>query len=139
MPELFWSDDAVGKRSRFSPKATSRRGLRYLLPHRLLMRPQLNGGTLARAGNGVHYATWQCRADASRFGMAKPALDLASLTPDEKLELIDDLWGSLKPEDFELTGEQHAELDRRLDRLDREGPIGTSWEAVRAKMSRSAL
>ncbi len=71
--------------------------------------------------------------------MAKPSLDLASLTPDEKLELIDDLWGSLKPEDFELTREQHVELDRRLDRLDREGPIGTSWEAVRSKMSRSAL
>jgi putative addiction module component (TIGR02574 family) len=69
--------------------------------------------------------------------MAKPALDLAALTPDEKLELIDDLWGSLKPEDFELTGEQQAELDRRLDRLDREGPVGTPWEAVRAKMSRS--
>jgi putative addiction module component (TIGR02574 family) len=69
--------------------------------------------------------------------MAKPALDLAALTPDEKLELIDDLWGSLKPEDFDLTSEQQAELDRRLDRLDRDGPVGTSWEAVRAKMSRS--
>jgi hypothetical protein len=26
MPELFCRDEAVGKRSRFSPKATSRRG-----------------------------------------------------------------------------------------------------------------
>ena len=68
--------------------------------------------------------------------MAKPALDLSSLTPDEKLELIDDLWGSLNPEDFALTAEQQAELDRRLDRLDREGPIGNSWETVRAKMTR---
>jgi putative addiction module component (TIGR02574 family) len=70
--------------------------------------------------------------------MAKPALDLSSLTPDEKLELIDDLWGSLKPEDFSLTAEQQAELDRRLKRLDREGPVGNSWEVVRAKMSRGA-
>jgi len=69
--------------------------------------------------------------------MAKPALDLTTLTPDEKLELIDDLWGSLKPEDFELIGERRAELDRRLDRLDREGPVGMSWESVRDKMSRS--
>jgi len=67
-------------------------------------------------------------------GMAKPALDLAALTPDEKLELIDDLWGSLKPEDIVLTGEQQAELDRRLDRVDHDGPVGTSWEAVCAKM-----
>ena len=66
--------------------------------------------------------------------MAKPAIDLAALTPDEKLELIDDLWGSLKPEDFALTSEQYAELDRRLDRVAHDGPIGTSWEAVRAKM-----
>jgi putative addiction module component (TIGR02574 family) len=66
--------------------------------------------------------------------MGKPALDLAALTPDEKLELIDDLWGSLKPEDFVLTGEQQAELDRRLNRVNHDGPVGTSWEAVRAKM-----
>ena len=72
-----------------------------------------------------------------RVVLTKPALDLTTLTPDEKLELIDDLWGSLKPEDFELNGEQRAELDRRLDRLDREGPVGMSWESVRAKMSRS--
>jgi putative addiction module component (TIGR02574 family) len=69
--------------------------------------------------------------------MAKPALDLTALTPDEKLELIDDLWGSLRSEDLELTPEQRAELDRRLDRLDREGPVGTPWEVVRAEMSRS--
>jgi putative addiction module component (TIGR02574 family) len=60
------------------------------------------------------------------------------LTADEKLELIDDLWGSLKPEDFSLSGEQQAELDRRLDQLDREGPVGNSWDEVRAKMSRNA-
>jgi putative addiction module component (TIGR02574 family) len=66
--------------------------------------------------------------------MAKPAIDLATLTPDEKLELNDNLWGSLKPEDIVLTGEQQAELDRRLDRLDQDGPVGLSWEAVRAKM-----
>jgi putative addiction module component (TIGR02574 family) len=70
--------------------------------------------------------------------MAKPALDLSSLTPEEKLELIDDLWGSLRPEGFALTNEQRAELDRRLDRLDREGPIGTPWEEVRARMTRGA-
>jgi putative addiction module component (TIGR02574 family) len=69
--------------------------------------------------------------------MAKPALDLAALTPEEKLELIDDLWGSLRPEDFALTSEQQAELDRRLEKLDREGPVGTPWETVRAEMSRS--
>ena len=69
--------------------------------------------------------------------MAKPALDLTALTPDEKLELIDDLWGSLRPEDLALTSEQQAELDRRLEKLDREGPGGTPWETVRAEMSKT--
>lgn len=59
--------------------------------------------------------------------MAKPALDLTQLTPDEKLELIDELWTSITPEQFPLTAEQRTELHRRLDHLDEEGPVGTSW------------
>jgi putative addiction module component (TIGR02574 family) len=68
--------------------------------------------------------------------MAKPALNLAALTPEEKLELIDDLWASIGADDLPLTPEQQAELDRRLDRLDREGPVGTDWDDVRAEMTR---
>ena len=99
------------------------------------MRPQLNSSTLARAGSNA-CALGNAQLIGQDLGMAKPALDLSALTPDEKLELIDDLWGSLKSEDFALTAEQQAELDRRLDRLDRDGPVGNSWETVRAKMSR---
>ncbi len=68
--------------------------------------------------------------------MAKPALNLDALTPEEKLELIDDLWTSIGANDLPLTPEQQVELDRRLDRLDREGPVGTPWEDVRAEMTR---
>jgi putative addiction module component (TIGR02574 family) len=69
--------------------------------------------------------------------MAKPAIDLTALTPDEKLELIDEIWGSLEPDDFALDDAQRAELDRRLADLDRDGPVGTPWDVVRAKMSRA--
>ena len=65
--------------------------------------------------------------------VTKAAIDLEGLTPDEKLALIDELWVSL--EDCDLTSEQRAELDRRLARLEREGPVGTPWESVRAEMS----
>jgi putative addiction module component (TIGR02574 family) len=68
--------------------------------------------------------------------VAKPALNVDALTPEEKLELIDDLWASIGADDLPLTPEQQAELDRRLDRLDREGPVGTLWESVRAEMTR---
>ncbi|MFT3774553.1 MAG: addiction module protein [Minicystis sp.] len=69
--------------------------------------------------------------------MAKPAIDLSKLTADEKLEMIEDLWLSLSPDDLALTDELRAELDRRLDRLDREGPGGTDWEDVYAEMTTS--
>ncbi len=67
--------------------------------------------------------------------MGKPALDVSRLTADEKFELIDDLWRSLSPNDFTLTPALRAELDRRLDRLDREGPVGVTWEDVYAEMT----
>lgn len=68
--------------------------------------------------------------------MGKPALDVSALTADEKFEMIDDLWRSLSPDDFSLTPELRAELDRRLDRLDREGPVGVAWEDAYAEMTR---
>ena len=67
--------------------------------------------------------------------MAKPAIDMSKLTPDEKLDLIDELWESLGPDDFAVSDHLRAELDRRLDRLDREGVHGVPWEKVRAKMT----
>jgi putative addiction module component (TIGR02574 family) len=67
--------------------------------------------------------------------MAKPALDLTQLTPEEKLELIDELWTSITPEQFPLTAPQRTELHRRLDHLDEEGPAGMSWESVRLEMT----
>jgi putative addiction module component (TIGR02574 family) len=66
--------------------------------------------------------------------VAKPALDLSVLTADEKLELIDQLWQSVNPDELALTPETRAELDRRLDGLDREGPTGIPWATVRDEM-----
>ena len=64
--------------------------------------------------------------------MSKPQLDIASLTPAERLRLLEDLWDSLAsaPEDVPLTAAQRAELDRRLDELDAEGPVGIPWDEV---------
>jgi len=62
--------------------------------------------------------------------MGKPAIDLQSLTPEERLELLEELWDSLTDDDLPLTRAQREELDRRLDSLDREGPRGIPWEEV---------
>ena len=69
------------------------------------------------------------------FDVTKPAIDLSKLSADEKFELLDELWLSLRPEDLALTPEIRAELDRRLDRIDREGHSTTRWAEVRAKMT----
>lgn len=64
--------------------------------------------------------------------MSKPALNLHDLSPQDRLELIEELWDSFseKPEDVPLTDAQREELDRRLDDLERSGPVGIPWEEV---------
>lgn len=59
-------------------------------------------------------------------------VDIASLSTDERLQLLEELWESLSatPEGIPLTNAQRKELDRRLDELDREGPTGIPWEEV---------
>ena len=59
-------------------------------------------------------------------------IDIASLSPEERLRLLDELWESLAatPEAIPLSNAQREELDRRLDELDREGPTGIPWEEV---------
>jgi putative addiction module component (TIGR02574 family) len=64
--------------------------------------------------------------------MSKRGLDIASLTPEERLGLLEELWDSLAaaPETIPLSAAQFAELDRRLDDLEHEGPVGIPWDEV---------
>ena len=59
-------------------------------------------------------------------------IDIQALSPDQRLQLIELLWDSLSPtpDAIPFTQEQRAELDRRLDDLDREGPVGIPAERV---------
>jgi len=59
-------------------------------------------------------------------------IDVASLSFEERLRLLDELWESLSqtPEAILLTEAQREELDRRLNDLDREGPLGIPWDEV---------
>lgn len=62
--------------------------------------------------------------------MSEPAVDISGLSPEERLRLLEQLWDSLSDEDVPLTARQRAELDRRLDDLDEEGPRGIPWHEV---------
>jgi putative addiction module component (TIGR02574 family) len=64
--------------------------------------------------------------------MSRPQIDIASSTQAERLSLLEELWDSVasEPEGVPLTPAQRAELDRRLDELDAEGPVGIPWDEV---------
>jgi putative addiction module component (TIGR02574 family) len=68
--------------------------------------------------------------------MSKRAVDIAALTPEERLSLLEQLWDSLTatPEAIPLTEAQRDELDRRLDDLEVDGPVGIPWEDVLSRI-----
>jgi len=70
------------------------------------------------------------------YGMRRPALDIGALTPGEQLDLLERLWDSLapRPEVAPLIEDQRAELDRRLDDLERDGPVDIPWDAVLSRI-----
>jgi len=68
--------------------------------------------------------------------MTTPAIDIEKLAPEERLRLIEELWESLReqPDDVRLTTAQRAELDRRLDELDRGDAELVSWDEVKRRI-----
>jgi putative addiction module component (TIGR02574 family) len=59
-------------------------------------------------------------------------IDISTLTVEQRLELLDEIWESLsqEPDAIPLTEAQREELDRRIEDLDREGPVGKPLEQV---------
>jgi putative addiction module component (TIGR02574 family) len=68
-------------------------------------------------------------------------IDITRLTPEERLELLEQLWDSLSstPDAVSLTDAQREELDRRLDDSDRDGPVGIPWDEVMRRIRSRTL
>lgn len=68
--------------------------------------------------------------------MGNPTINIESLSAEERLELLEQLWDSLSktPSHVPVTGVQKLELDRRLDALDRDieehQELGIPWGEV---------
>jgi putative addiction module component (TIGR02574 family) len=59
--------------------------------------------------------------------MAAPIFDFSPLTPEERIELAEQLWDSLDPAVLTSTAEQAAELRRRRQALEADGSLGQPW------------
>jgi len=57
-------------------------------------------------------------------------VDIKTMSVDERIALIGEIWDSLDPADVPLTDAQRAELDRRLDDLENDPDLGIPWEEV---------
>ena len=64
--------------------------------------------------------------------MRRPTFDFSVLSPEERIQLAEDLWDSLPdvPELPQLTSAQAAEIDRRLAAYRQDGDPGQPYEAV---------
>ena len=62
--------------------------------------------------------------------------DLKQLPVSEKIQLVEDLWDSIAAETspISLSPQHIAELDHRLDALEKNPSQGTPWSAVREKI-----
>ena len=68
--------------------------------------------------------------------MTKPTFDYMSLSVDERLQLVGDIWDSIAEEETAnpaarpLTDAQNAELDRRVAEYDADPSIGIPMDQV---------
>jgi putative addiction module component (TIGR02574 family) len=64
--------------------------------------------------------------------MAALPNNISTLTDAEKFELLDALWEDLEARGYKLSSEQAEELDRRIAAYEKNPPVGTRWEQVKA-------
>ena len=60
--------------------------------------------------------------------------DLAKLSPQQRLELIEWLWDSLDDANIPVTAAQSAELERRIASFDQDREDAVTWEELRSKL-----
>ena len=61
--------------------------------------------------------------------------ELLELSPAERIELAEDLWDSIEPEEMPpLTAEQMQEIERRYTELVQHPDRGSRWEDVKTRL-----
>jgi putative addiction module component (TIGR02574 family) len=62
--------------------------------------------------------------------MATTTFDFSHLSPEERMQLAEDLWDSLPPSPIPLTDAEGSELDRRLALHEAAPDRGRPWREV---------
>jgi putative addiction module component (TIGR02574 family) len=62
---------------------------------------------------------------------------IAQLTPEQRLALIEVLWDSLDQDDVPITAAQAAELDRRMATYEQDAANAQPWDAVSKRIERN--
>ncbi len=60
--------------------------------------------------------------------------ELARLSPQERLSLIEQLWDSLDDRDLPVTGAQKAEIEHRLANFEEDSAHASTWEELKAEL-----
>jgi putative addiction module component (TIGR02574 family) len=69
------------------------------------------------------------------MGRAELWSELMKLTPEERLELVHDLWNSIGSDTSPaLTGEDMDELERRLEDHRRDPSTAITWDELKAEL-----
>ncbi len=59
--------------------------------------------------------------------MSSAIVDFSHLSPEERIQVAEELWDSLEPTAMPLTPDLAAELRRRRDEYRRDGDPGQPW------------
>lgn len=62
--------------------------------------------------------------------------EIARLSPQERLSLIEQLWDSLTDANIPLTAAQQAEIERRLATFERDRAQGVTWDSLKVELAR---
>ncbi len=57
------------------------------------------------------------------------------MTAQERLDLIEQLRDSLRPEDVAVTAAQRTELEGRLESLEKDRTEGISWDELKSRLA----
>ena len=62
--------------------------------------------------------------------------EILELSIAERIELVQDIWDSIAsvPESLQLTEDQKKEIDRRIEKLDKQPDSAIPWEDLKARI-----